>query len=68
MLDPTILLFVSFARFPTNDWKELGTLHAREERAVQSFPMADQLFAKYLRLEMKSHYGREHYCPLTVLR
>ena len=47
----------------------MGTLHARDERAVQTFPVQDAaIFSKYLRVDMLSHYGTEHFCPLTVLR
>ena len=56
-------------RYPTKDWTSLGTLHARDERSVQTFPVQDvAMFSKYLRVDMLSHYGTEHFCPLTVLR
>jgi len=56
-------------RYPTKEWKSLGTFHARDERLVQTFPVQDAvIFGKYLRVDMLSHYGTEHFCPLTVLR
>jgi len=56
-------------RYPTKEWKSLGTFHARDERSVQTFPVLDTgMLSKYLRVDMLSHFGTEHYCPLTVLR
>lgn len=56
-------------RFPSKEWKALGRFHARDERTVQAFQVDDGfIFAKYVRIEMLSHYGTEHYCPLSVLR
>ena len=56
-------------RYPTKEWKSLGTLHARDERTIQTFPVQDvAVFSKYLRVDMLSHYGTEHFCPLTVVR
>lgn len=37
-------------RYPTSKWLKLGTFHARDERIVQSFPLDEQLFAKYLKV------------------
>lgn len=46
-----------------------GALNARDERSVQNFPLhTDAIYVKYIKVEMVSHYGREHYCPLTILR
>ncbi|KAI5616570.1 SUN domain-containing ossification factor isoform X5 [Silurus asotus] len=55
-------------RYPTNKWTKLGTFHAREERTVQSFPLDDHLYAKYVKVELLSHFGAEHFCPLSLLR
>lgn len=45
-------------------------MHASNEREVQSFPLAtdEPNYAKYVRVEMLSHYGSEHFCPLSLLR
>ena len=55
-------------RYPTHNWEPLGTFMARDERGIQSFTVKDAPFAKYLRIEILSHYGTEHYCPLSTLR
>uniref|UniRef100_A0A1A7YWX2 SUN domain-containing ossification factor n=1 Tax=Iconisemion striatum TaxID=60296 RepID=A0A1A7YWX2_9TELE len=62
-------------RYPTNKWVKLGTFHARDERIVQSFPLDEQLYAKYVKMfikyikvELLSHFGSEHFCPLSLFR
>ncbi|XP_033838174.1 SUN domain-containing ossification factor-like isoform X2 [Periophthalmus magnuspinnatus] len=62
-------------RYPTNKWLKLGTFHARDERTVQSFPLDEHLYAKYVKMftkyikvEMISHFGSEHFCPLSLIR
>ncbi|XP_072538489.1 SUN domain-containing ossification factor isoform X3 [Salminus brasiliensis] len=62
-------------RYPTNKWIKLGTFHARDERTVQSFPLDEQLYAKYvkmfikyMKIELLSHFGSEHFCPLSLIR
>ncbi|XP_014024757.2 SUN domain-containing ossification factor isoform X2 [Salmo salar] len=62
-------------RYPTNKWVKLGTFHARDERTVQSFPLDEQLYAKYVKMfikyikvELISHFGSEHFCPLSLIR
>jgi len=42
--------FLNF-RYPTNKWIKLGTFHARDERTVQSFPLDEQLYAKYVKVK-----------------
>lgn len=44
------LLYCSTSRYPTSKWVKLGTFHARDERIVQSFPLDEQHFAKYLKV------------------
>nr|XP_014345436.1 PREDICTED: SUN domain-containing ossification factor isoform X2 [Latimeria chalumnae] len=55
-------------RYPTSKWVKLGTFHAREERTVQSFPLDEQMYAKYVKVELISHFGSEHFCPLSLIR
>ncbi|XP_041334926.1 SUN domain-containing ossification factor isoform X3 [Pyrgilauda ruficollis] len=61
--------------YPTNKWIKLGTFHARDERNVQSFPLDEQMYAKYVKMfikyikvELISHFGSEHFCPLSLIR
>ncbi|XP_066537650.1 SUN domain-containing ossification factor-like isoform X2 [Hoplias malabaricus] len=55
-------------RYPTSKWTKLGTFHARDERTVQSFPLDEHLYAKYVKVELLSHFGSEHFCPLSLIR
>uniref|UniRef100_UPI0037E70BF1 SUN domain-containing ossification factor-like isoform X2 n=1 Tax=Semicossyphus pulcher TaxID=241346 RepID=UPI0037E70BF1 len=55
-------------RYPTNKWLKLGTFHARDERTVQIFPLDEHLYAKYVKVELVSHFGSEHFCPLSLIR
>ncbi|EPY78742.1 hypothetical protein CB1_001016001, partial [Camelus ferus] len=55
-------------RYPTNKWIKLGTFHGRDERNVQSFPLDEQMYAKYVKVELISHFGSEHFCPLSLIR
>jgi hypothetical protein len=40
----------------------------REERGVQEFPLADTVYAKYIKVVMLKHFGSEHYCPVSMVR
>ncbi|CAH2010443.1 unnamed protein product [Acanthoscelides obtectus] len=55
-------------RFPTRDWMQVGKFTAKDERDVQSFDVDSHIFGKYIKVEIKSHYGSEHYCPLSLFR
>ena len=52
-----------------NGWKELGTYVARNTRDVQAFLVENPLiWARYMKIEILSHYGGEYYCPVSLLR
>ena len=58
-------------RYPTKleKWRELGMYEARNSREVQAFLVENPLiWARYLRVEILSHYGNEYYCPVSLLR
>ncbi|XP_014218675.1 SUN domain-containing ossification factor [Copidosoma floridanum] len=55
-------------RFPTRDWTLVGQFTARDERDVQSFVLEPRLFGKYIKVELQSHYGSEHFCPISLFR
>ncbi|KAG8183665.1 hypothetical protein JTE90_010139 [Oedothorax gibbosus] len=54
--------------FPTRDWVLLGTFTAAELRVLQSFELKQEGFGKFIKIELLSYYGKEHYCPLSVVR
>ncbi|XP_012273915.1 SUN domain-containing ossification factor isoform X2 [Orussus abietinus] len=55
-------------RFPTRDWSPVGQFTARDERDIQSFGLQPHLFGKFMKVEMHSHYGEEHFCPVSLFR
>ncbi|PSK56620.1 hypothetical protein B9Z65_6244 [Elsinoe australis] len=58
-------------RYPAkpDKWRELGVYEARNTREVQPFLVEQSLiWARYLRIEILSHYGNEYYCPVSLLR
>lgn len=58
-------------RYPAkpDQWKELGVYEARNTREVQAFAVDNPLiWARYLKVELLTHYGSEFYCPLSLVR
>ncbi|KAI2612811.1 uncharacterized protein GGS25DRAFT_477178 [Hypoxylon fragiforme] len=58
-------------RYPVKleKWKILGTFQARNSRDIQPFLVQNpQIWARYIRIEILSHYGNEYYCPMSLLR
>lgn len=56
-------------RFPSTTWKVLGEFEAQNVRDLQSFKIQNPfIWARYLKLEVLSHYGNEFYCPISVVR
>lgn len=57
-------------RFPVVDgWRELGQFEAQNIRDVQNFEIKNPLiWARYLKIEILSHYGNEFYCPISLVR
>ncbi|KAI9791966.1 MAG: hypothetical protein M1816_003235 [Peltula sp. TS41687] len=58
-------------RYPVkiDRWKELGTFEAQNRRDLQVFLVENPLiWARYLRVEILTHFGKEFYCPISLLR
>ncbi|XP_063838996.1 SUN domain-containing ossification factor [Ostrinia nubilalis] len=55
-------------RFPTREWASVGQFTAKEMRDVQSFDLYPHLFGKFIKVEMLSHHGSEHYCPISLFK
>ncbi|KJZ75988.1 hypothetical protein HIM_04444 [Hirsutella minnesotensis 3608] len=58
-------------RYPvkTEKWRDLGVFEARNSRDIQPFLVENpQIWAKYVKIEFMSHYGKEYYCPVSLLR
>ena len=52
------------------DWLPPTMFAAKNVRGDQTFrvPAAEQHHARFVKLTFVSHYGSEHYCPVTTLR
>ncbi|KAJ2944487.1 hypothetical protein O0L34_g3832 [Tuta absoluta] len=55
-------------RFPTREWTSVGQFTAKEMRDVQSFDLFPHIFGKFIKVEMLSHHGSEHYCPISLFK
>jgi len=66
---PKDFLVFGSDQYPTHDWLSLGSFTAQDIRGLQRFELTSQSqYLKYIRVEMLSNYGYEHYCPLSVIR
>ncbi|CAG7854924.1 Uncharacterized protein slp1 {ECO:0000250/UniProtKB:Q12232} AltName: Full=SUN-like protein 1 {ECO:0000250/UniProtKB:Q12232}; Flags: Precursor [Serendipita indica DSM 11827] len=64
---------VSAAETYTSDgkgWTVVGEYTAKNIRGIQSFHPQKELlrFYRYLRVEFLSYYGKEYFCPVSLLR
>ncbi|XP_068150383.1 SUN domain-containing ossification factor [Drosophila tropicalis] len=55
-------------RFPTRDWSNVGRFAAEDKRTVQTFDLHPHLFGKFVRVDIHSHYSKEHFCPVSLFR
>ncbi|KAI3415417.1 hypothetical protein GPALN_005024 [Globodera pallida] len=56
-------------RYPTQEWAFIGEFEALDNREVQPFNVLEHTsYAKFVKLELLSHYGMEHYCTLSTFR
>lgn len=55
--------------FPTSSWRIIGEFEAKSVRDLQSFTIKNpQIWARFLQVEVLSHYGNEFYCPISVIQ
>ncbi|XP_023345107.1 SUN domain-containing ossification factor [Eurytemora carolleeae] len=50
------------------DWVEFGTFTYEDERSIQQFTNEEGVLGKYAKVEVLSHHGTEHYCPISLFR
>ncbi|OTF84065.1 Sad1 / UNC-like C-terminal domain containing protein [Euroglyphus maynei] len=51
-----------------NGWSPLGNFTANDIRSLQGFKLQNNGFVKFLKIELSSFYGSEHYCPISLIR
>ncbi|CAE6502437.1 unnamed protein product [Rhizoctonia solani] len=51
-------------------WDLAGVFRAKNVRGVQTFRLYNlpYTFYRYIRIEFRSHYGKEYFCPVSLLR
>lgn len=62
---------VSVAKtYNPDSWVDAGRYRAKNIRGVQSFhpPRSLRDFYRFIRIDFRSHYGNEYYCPISLLR
>lgn len=53
--------------YPTENWETLGKFTAANAKLAQNFTFLEPKWARYLKLNLVSHYGSEFYCTLSML-
>eukprot|EP00268_Persea_americana_P068914 TRINITY_DN9691_c0_g1_i1.p1 TRINITY_DN9691_c0_g1~~TRINITY_DN9691_c0_g1_i1.p1 ORF type:complete len:606 (+),score=127.68 TRINITY_DN9691_c0_g1_i1:245-2062(+) len=53
--------------YPTDSWVKIGNFTATNVKHAQRFVLEEPKWARYLKLNLLSHYGSEFYCTLSVL-
>uniref|UniRef100_A0A0D9V8H5 SUN domain-containing protein n=1 Tax=Leersia perrieri TaxID=77586 RepID=A0A0D9V8H5_9ORYZ len=53
--------------YPTEKWETLGRFTVANAKIAQNFTFAEPKWARYLKLNLLSHYGSEFYCTLSML-
>lgn len=54
--------------YPAPDWKPIGHFTAADSRTLQAFNLEQVGFGKFIRVELHSHYGNEHYCVISEVK
>lgn len=57
-------------RYPAKEYHSLGVFQLTEDRKLHRFEIkrGDNYPAKYVKVEMLTHYGEEYFCPLTFFK
>lgn len=54
--------------YPASNWKPVGEFTAADSRTLQAFDLNNVGFGKFIKVELHSHYGNEHYCPISEVK
>ncbi|CAL4972876.1 unnamed protein product [Urochloa decumbens] len=58
---------LSSLTYPTENWETLGRFIVPNAKHAQNFTFPEPKWARYLKLNLLSHYGSEFYCTLSML-
>ncbi|WOL03616.1 hypothetical protein Cni_G12336 [Canna indica] len=53
--------------YPTDNWVKLGNFTAANVKHAQLFHLPEPKWARYLKINLLSHYGSEFFCTLSVV-
>ncbi|KAF3782128.1 Uncharacterized protein EJ110_NYTH35139 [Nymphaea thermarum] len=53
--------------YPAESWTYLGKFRAENVKHAQRFVLQEPKWARYLKLNLLTHYGSEFYCTLSVI-
>lgn len=65
--NPKEFELLSSLTYPTENWETLGRFTVANAKHAQNFTFAEPKWARYLKLNLVSHYGSEFYCTLSML-
>ena len=62
-------LIYGSGHYPTRDWQLVGNFTANDVKQVQEFSFSGEVeFRKFIKIEILSHHGSEHFCPFSLVR
>ena len=56
MEDGCVYVCVCVCRYPPSEWTLIGELRASDVRTVQTFPLAETVYAKYIKVRTRNVY------------
>jgi hypothetical protein len=65
--NPKEFELLSSLTYPTENWETLGRFTVANAKYAQNFTFPEPKWARYLKLNLLSHYGSEFYCTLSML-
>jgi hypothetical protein len=54
--------------YPAVAWNLIGHFTAADSRSLQAFDLKQVGFGKFIRVDLHSHYGSEHYCVISEVK
>ena len=55
-MDVCMCVCVCVCRYPPSEWTLIGELRASDVRTVQTFPLAETVYAKYIKVRTRNVY------------
>lgn len=65
---PSSFIVYVTSRYPSGSWEKVGIFDAGPEKQIQTYNFDEKFYGRYIKIEIKKYHGKEHYCPLSLLR